>query len=479
VLWEPPDVDRLREALTRAGYTSSGIAERLGPSAATAAGRHDFREALRATESGDALDTLIRLFVCGQSEPAERIAAALRPLPLETARAAGLIVGDQAGVDLEPYGDWWVLADLPAQPGRQLSADHVLGVGGASTTLAGATIRRPVRAALDLGTGCGVQALHLSTHAQRVTATDISPRALSFAATNAALNCLDWELLPGDLWEPVRGRRFDLVVSNPPFVVGPGIATHAYRDSGRAGDGVCAELAAAAPALLEPGGTIQFLANWVHVSGEDWADRVAGWFAGTGMDVWAIQREVQDPLDYVRLWLADASERHDPRRAADWLDWFAHNDITAVGFGLITARLSEADSPVVVCEELRQQVQPPLGERVTEWFDRRDWLRHHDPLDARYRLADGLQLRQEATMGEAGWAVDRQLLAMPEGLRWVEEIDPLILAMVSGCTGVLPMRDQLSLLAQAHEVPPDDLEKALLPVIDHLVERGMVIPCEP
>jgi methylase of polypeptide subunit release factors len=479
VLLDPPDIDRLREALTRAGYTSTGIASRLGASASALAGRHDYREALRATRSGDPLDTLIRLFVCGQSEAEDGIAAALHPLPLPTARAAGLIVGDQAGVDLEPYGHFWVLADLPAQPGRQLPSDHVLGVGGASSTLAGATIRSPVATALDLGTGCGVQALHLSEHAQRVTATDLSPRALSFAATNAALNGLDWELLQGDLFEPVRGRRFDLVVSNPPFVVGPGVATHTYRDSGRAGDGVCAELAAAAPALLNPGGTIQFLANWVHVDGEEWEDRVAAWFAGTGMDVWAIQREVQDPLDYVRLWLADASEGHDPQRAADWLDWFAHNNITAVGFGLITARSSGADSPDVVCEDLRQQVQRPLGDRVAEWFGRREWLRHNDLLAARYRLADGLQLRQEATIGEEGWAVDRQLLAMPEGLRWVEEIDPLILAMVSGCTGVLPMRDQLSLLAQAHEVPVDDLEKALSPVVDHLVERGMLVPCEP
>jgi len=479
VLLDPSDIDRLREALTRADFTSTGIAERLGPVASAAAGRHDFREALRVTQSGDPLDTLIRLFVCGQSEPADRIAAALDPLPLASARASGLITGDQAGVDLEPYGHFWVLSDLPARPGRQLPSDHVLGVGGASSTLAGATVRRPVGTALDLGTGCGVQALHLSEHAQRVTATDLSPRALSFAAANAALNGLDWELLAGDLLEPVRGRRFDLVVSNPPFVVGPGFATHTYRDSGRAGDGVSAELAAAAPELLNPGGTIQFLANWVHVTGEDWEDRVAGWFAGTGMDVWAIQREVQDPLDYVRLWLADASEGHDPQRAAQWLDWFAHNDIVAVGFGLISARRSDVDSPSVVCEDARQTFEPPLGDRVSEWFDRREWLRHNDLLAARYRLADGLQLRQEATMGEDGWAVDRQLLAIPQGMRWVEEIDPLILALVSGSSGVLPMRDQLSLLAQAHGVLGEELEKALMPVIDHLVERGMLIPCEP
>src|SRR5690606_20625107 len=202
----------------------------------------------------------------------------------------------------EPYGeDWWVVADVPAsaRPGQVLPADHVLGVGGASTTLAGATVRRPVETALDLGTGCGVQALHLATHARSVTATDVSSRALRFAATTAALSGQSWELLQGDLGAPVAGRRFDLVVSNPPFVVGPGSTTHTYRDSGRAGDAVSAELAALTPQLLTEGGMLQYLANWAHVAGEDWRERVAGWFAGTGCDVWVIQREVTDPLSYV------------------------------------------------------------------------------------------------------------------------------------------------------------------------------------
>ena len=471
---------RLREALVNADFTTDGVAGRLGEEASRAASRNDFREALRRTTSGDPLDTLIRLFIVRQAEPAAAIADALKPLTLEAARAGGLLDGDEAGVDLEPYGRWWVMADLPAHPGRPLPADHVLGVGGASTTLASSTVRRPVGAALDLGTGCGVQALHLSTHARSVTATDLSPRALAFARINATLNGLDWELLRGDLTKAVRGRRFDLVVSNPPFVVGPGTADYIYRDSGRAGDGVCAELAASAPGLLNPGGTMQFLANWIHVKGEDWEDRVAGWFAGSGLDVWAVQREVQDPLDYVRLWLADASEEDDPVRAARWLDWLEAHDVSAVGFGLVTARASGHDDPIVVCEDLRQQVEQPMGERVAEWFERREWLRANDLLAATLRKADGLELRQEASWGAEGngWAVDRQLLALREGLRWVEEIDPLILAVVSGCDGRLPLSEVFGLLAAAHDVPENDLKNALLPIVDHLVGRGMLTPCE-
>src|SRR5262249_5801306 len=154
--------------------TSTGIAGRLGPAATAAMGQNDQRAALRATEgAGDPLATLIRLFVCGQSEPSSAVAAALAPLPLADAVAAGIIEsGDgrcRAGVEIEAYGDQWVVSDLDAamRPGRPLPPDHVLGVGGASITLAQSTVRLPVDTALDLGTGCGVQALHLSTHAAR------------------------------------------------------------------------------------------------------------------------------------------------------------------------------------------------------------------------------------------------------------------------------------------------------------------------
>ena len=117
-----------------------------------------------------------------------------------------------------------------------------------------------------------MQALHLATHAGRVTATDLSERALRFAATTAALNGQDWELLRGDLVAPVAGRRFDLVVSNPPFVVGPG-HHHATSTGTRAGSATrsAPNWPPPRPGLLTEGGTMQFLANWVHVAGEDWA----------------------------------------------------------------------------------------------------------------------------------------------------------------------------------------------------------------
>jgi Methyltransferase small domain len=499
-LLEPEDVARLRDALGSADFTVAGIAKRIGSTAVAGVRRHDFRALLRETVDRDRLATLLRVFAAGETEPFGAVGAALAPLTVEAALSAGLVErhgdGLRAGLDLDVYRpnetspDWWILSDLDvdARPGerhgrrasgrRGLRPDHVLGVGGAATTLAGATIRRPLESALDIGTGCGVQALHLGTHARSVTATDVSERALRFAATTAALNGLEWELLAGDLTTPVAGRRFDLVVSNPPFVVGPGSTRFAYRDSGRVGDAICAELAAAAPDVLTDGGVLQFLANWLHVSGEDWRDRVGRWVEGTGCDAWVIQREVTAPADYVDLWLRDATESP-VGRAEAWRDWFDAHRVEAVGFGIVTMRRSGRADPAVRIEEARQFIDPPLGTHVAAWLDRQDWLAAHPGdavLDARYRRPDGLKLTQEADHDGDDWTVNRQILTLPDGLRWAEEVDPVALALVSGADGRQRLRDQVSVLAAAFDTPEETIRMGVVPLIRHLVERGFLEP---
>jgi methylase of polypeptide subunit release factors len=484
-LFSPGDLARLRDVVETADFTPDGVAGLLGPAASAALGRGDVVPALRATRGCSPLETLVRLFVCGTTEPEVVVTAAFTPFPVEAALAAGLLEpatgGLRARLDLRPYGDdlgtWWVFSDLGSdvRPGP-LAADHVLGVGGASVTLAQATVRVPAATALDLGTGCGVQSLHLSRHVERVTATDLSSRALRMAATTAAFNGMDWELLAGDMAGPVAGRRFDLVVSNPPFVVGPGTTTHTYRDSGRSGDGMGAELVAAAPDLLNPGGWLQLLANWLHREGEPWDERVAGWLPAR-CDAWVVQREVLDPAEYVQMWLRDAGESG-TERASAWLDWFAAERVEAVGFGLVTVRASDVDSPVQRLEDLRQVVDQPLGREVLAWFARQDHVRDTGLLDSRLRAHPALVLRQEAVPDTDGWDVTRQVLAAEGGLRWTQEVDPVVVALVGGCDGTSTLRDQLTLLAAAYDTPAEQLLAAAPLVVGPLVERGLLLPVD-
>ncbi|MDP9417919.1 MAG: class I SAM-dependent methyltransferase, partial [Actinomycetota bacterium] len=415
---------RLREALLAAAYTTSDVADLLGPVAHAALARQETVPARRATTGGSPLETLIRLFLL-QLPVDER--ALQRALPVDAGVAAGLVEragGDvRARLDLRPYDeDFYVVSDLDAgldAAVRPVSPDHVIGLGGASATLAELTPRRPVGRALDIGTGSGVQSLHLTGHADRVVATDVSARALALARLSAGLSGVDFDLREGSLYAPVAGERFDLIVSNPPFVVSPA-ARFTYRDSGLPGDELCRRLVAGAAGHLEEGGTFVCLANWVHGRGEPWGERVRSWLP-QGCDAWVVQREVEDPAQYVSLWLHDSGDVHRPEFVElydVWLAGFEAAGVEAVGFGWITLRRTPSQQPTVRVEEWPHAVEQPLGPHVQAWFERQQWLRGHDDdalLDARPRVASDVVQEQLGPPGAED--PERIVLRQHRGLR--------------------------------------------------------------
>jgi methylase of polypeptide subunit release factors len=476
----------------RAHYGSAAVAEVLGLPGQAAMSRGDLSAVDRLTRGGSETETFIRLFLLGLPVQEPAAAAALGPL---SSPATGLLEPApdsrlRATVDLRPYSetdgpDWWVLSDLGAdvRPGT-LHAEHVLGIGSAATTLAQATVRQPVGRALDLGTGCGIQALHLSRHARSITATDLSRRALSFAATTAALNDQHWELREGSLLEPVAGERYDLVVCNPPFIVGPGFSPGAdgfsYRDSGLAGDAVCAELVAGLPGLLSEGGTAQLLANWIIGQDEPWQDRVTGWLPASGYQAWIWQREVAEPAEYVTMWLRDSGEvpgtdgwrlRYDR-----WLDWFARTGVAAVGMGLVNIRHTGAAVTAVRCEDVPQAHEQPIGVEVAAWFDRVRWLHDTELLAARLAPAPDLVLETRSLLAVDGWQPALSVLRQSHGMRWELEVDEAVSALIAACSGSVPLSVLLELVAAAVRFPLPQVSGALLPVVRDLIERGFLVP---
>ncbi len=106
---------------------------------------------------------------------------------------------------------------------------------------------------LDMGTGSGVCALFAARHARRVVAVDINPAAIRCAAINTQMNQLEHkiELRHGDLFAPVRGQRFDLVLFNPPFLVG---TARDDRDRAWRAHDVAGRFASGLADHLKPGG---------------------------------------------------------------------------------------------------------------------------------------------------------------------------------------------------------------------------------
>ncbi|MGW9827514.1 methylase of polypeptide subunit release factors [Brevibacterium pityocampae] len=220
-----------------------------------------------------------------------------------------------------------------------VSDDFVLGLGGAGRTLAEITPRHRVHSALDLGTGCGIQAILLARHADRVVATDFSIRALHLAALTAQLNGVEEsiEFRLGSLFDPVP-ESFDLIVSNPPFVITPQgrDGQLEYRDGGMEGDGIMRTLLAQTPGHLRPDGHAVFLGNWEY--GPDTVDPT-GWVGDAQTSIMVIERERLDPVAYAETWIRDGGvARATQRWAADteaWLADFASRSVDRIGFGWV------------------------------------------------------------------------------------------------------------------------------------------------
>jgi len=359
-----PALRVVRCALAAGAGAASTSSDR--PSLAT--GADSTSSAVNAPQDGDVagykVAVLTALFMLGEPVGAAALETALPRTGVAGALAIGLVVPTQSAsgeqryapaVDLRPHEAedahgsvrWWVASDLgELVTGQALAPDHVLGIGRAGLTLAALTPRKPVETALDLGVGCGIQTLYLLRHVRQVVATDISTRALEFTAFNVALAGVDSarvQLRQGNLLEPVAGQRFDLIVSNPPFVITPpsvrqaGLPLMEYRD---AGGPILPALVRGLEDHLNPDGVAVMLGNWEHREGTSWRTSVNQWI-GKSLDAWIIQREVQDPVEYAAMWLRDGGLT--PERSgvafenalAAWQEDFDSRQVSGVGMGYL------------------------------------------------------------------------------------------------------------------------------------------------
>ena len=453
-----PALRVVRRALAAGAGAASTSSDRPSP----ATGADSTSSAANVPQDSDVagykVAVLTALFMLGEPVSAAALETALPRTGVAGALAIGLVVPTQSAsgeqryapaVDLRPHEAedahgsvrWWVASDLgELVTGQALAPDHVLGIGRAGLTLAALTPRKPVETALDLGVGCGIQTLYLLRHVRQVVATDISTRALEFTAFNVALAGVDSarvQLRQGNLLEPVAGQRFDLIVSNPPFVITPpsvrqaGLPLMEYRD---AGGPILPALVRGLEDHLNPDGVAVMLGNWEHREGTSWHTSVNQWI-GKSLDAWIIQREVQDPVEYAAMWLRDGGLT--PERSsvafenalAAWQEDFDSRQVSSVGMGYLvfhapsvaatsgpggtalegqTAPEEPASDAVApgavepwrVLEEVPTSGQGALGEHVAQVIAAHEALRGLDDAQVaalKLRTASGLSKEESLT----------------------------------------------------------------------------------
>lgn len=490
----PHLLESLRRDLDAAGFTLDGLAAYLGPVAGEALRRDQMVPADLLTRPDERpLAALVRLFSLSVEVPFEAVDAALPTLGGDGLVELGLAERTGAALkarcDLQPYGDethsWWVASDLPeTATGRPLEPEHVLGVGGASMTLASWTPRPQVARALDVGTGCGVQALHLSSHADEVVVTDLSARALDFARFNAALAGQHWQVREGSMLDPVRGESFDLVVSNPPFVITPrreGVPVYEYRDGREHGDGIVEGLVRGVGEVLAPGGIAHFLGNWEIGEGADWRQRWRQWLEGIGLDAWVIQRDLEDPAQYAETWARDGGQvpgswAYEQMYAA-WLDDFAARGVAHVGFGIVTMqRPATPREPFVDLMEASGPVEAPMGPAILRGMRARTWLAEHvddDLFDIAWSAAPDVTLESHRRPGASDPSV--LLVRQGGGLGRAWTLDTVGAALLDVCDGDITAGQALTAISGILDVDDRQARRALTPLLRELVADGVLI----
>ena len=482
------DYLRAAEILHRADFSEQSVQRVLERKDILAMAASEVPRILRRTAEPTPLNTLIRLLFIGLPAPAQAVREALHPMPLEAWTQAELLCPPDARGQVEPRVQIWpvggllLVVDLPWRRDAAPPADFVVPPGPLTLQLANLSIDRPCRQVLDLGTGSGALALMVAPRAETVLATDSNSRALAFTRFNLRLNRIDnVRCLAGDLFDPVAGQQFDLILCNPPFVISP-TQRFLFRDSGERGDVFCRRLVRAAVEHVNPGGFFQFTANIAHLAGRSWKADLEEWFDGLGCDVLVFADHVETASEYAMTWIL-STESKDPQQVASryevWTEFFERERIEAISYLFVTLRRTGSGRNWIHIDDPPCRIVGPCGEEVLRFFACRDAFGDPAAADSllaeRVRLAPGTRLTQEYVATDEGLELSEIRINKMGGLQYPLGIHRNVAGLLAGCDGARTVRNLLEEMVSTLEVSWDQALPVVLPAIRTLIERGVLV----
>jgi hypothetical protein len=189
-----------------------------------------------------------------------------------------------------------------------------------------------------------------------------------------------------------------------------------------------------------------------------------------------IQREVQDPAQYVEMWLRDAGHQRGSEYGElydEWLTTLEGRGVIGIGFGLVTLCRSGRADPVRRFQHVPQVWQQPAGAEIERWFAVQS-LEAEEPASILMKL---LSVGPDVTLEEHGWGSDQQvaMLRRTSGMCWSGPIDDFGVQLLSGLDGVRPAAEAVLATAQAFGIAADVALSQSIPVLWRLAEEGFVV----
>ena len=475
---------RLKDYLRQVEFTPGGVRSRFQTDLLAGRHRENLPLLLYRTQELNGLNLLVRWFVVGEPVARQLATQVIPPDILQLLGDCGLLTleGENlvSPVMFAPFERYWVATDTFARLSQGGGDDDVLMVNSTTLFLLNLAIRTPCRSLLDLGTGCGVVAIVAGAEfAEHVTATDLTSRSGVFARFNTWLNgSSNVEVLTGDLFQPVTGRRFERILTNPPFYVTPS-SRRVFAENPMELDGFCRNLVKQAPPHLEEGGFLQMLCEWPEIEGQPWEERLAEWFEGTGCDAMVFQGGSYDPVRYAQVRLpvvsAPAGKETDYRRFAEGVDYYKEKKVKAIHAGFLTMRRRSGQNWVHF-ERVPTEPKLPLGDAILKRFAVRDQpLSDEQILRGKFQIAQGVQLRNALEFRDQEWIRQPNVhMVQTLGLQLAHDLTPDVAEFATKLDGSLSLSALVDSLAGEASAPRQKVEAECISLVKRLLDRGFV-----
>lgn len=216
----------------------------------------------------------------------------------------------------------------------------------------------------------------------------------------------------------------------------------------------------------------------MHPVAGDWRERLAGWVSGSGCDVHVVQRETLDIYEYIEVWLSDAGLAGSPdyaRRYAEWVDYFDHLGVGAIGMGWLTLRKTHRADPWLEIEDWPHPIEQPIGPAIAAGLTavELEWSLSDDDLLARsWVLAPDIV---EETLGLPGGAGPQQIVHRQQrGFRRAVEVDTALGGILGACDGELQLSRIVDSVADILGADAELLADETVPTIRRLVRQGFL-----
>lgn len=255
----------------------------------------------------------------------------------------------------------------------KLNESPVMYIGRDSAGLSYTAPRYYSAHTLDLCTGSGIQAMTASRYSNQVTAIDINPRAIRFSRFNIQLNGItNIRTLRGNLYGPVSKQKFDTILANPPFVPSPE-QTLSFRDGGKNGERILAQIIKEAPLHLTDSGKVFIVTDLVDV--DSYQQKLAHWWPEKNTDRLILKTaDRNDVLFSVPHchYPFEQSYQDYKTELINWIDNFKAEKMKAVNFGyiLIVKQLKQTS---YTCKTISNP-DKPIYLSSKEFFDNKKLL---------------------------------------------------------------------------------------------------------